>query len=304
MKEDLSYLECFVLLSETLSFSETADLMSVSQPCVSRQIKLLEERLNSKLFIRDKHRIFLSETGRELKSNIGPLVKELQRVLKSVREQTTRMEGTIGFASLQEVGQSTFLKILLNFQVMHPGIQILVEYMKEYEIVERIKKGEVAFGIVTQPLDGENIRAYPLFSERGVLVTRANNIKKSNSILDESFVLYRHNDPLLSAYFKKHNKGHSLSRIKAHIIVNSHRSMIDALLASDCYAVMPLLSVEEELAKGRLILASPKEIKNGLFLATLENSLVETKNAEFLKFLLASCKELPHRFKNGEIHLS
>jgi len=50
-------LECFVQLCETLNFNTTAELLYISQPAVSHQIKTLEEELGLKLFIRSKRKV-------------------------------------------------------------------------------------------------------------------------------------------------------------------------------------------------------------------------------------------------------
>lgn len=59
----LKQIECFLELSETLNFSETADNMALTQPAVSHQIKSLEEEIGVQLFTRNKRNVSLTRSG-------------------------------------------------------------------------------------------------------------------------------------------------------------------------------------------------------------------------------------------------
>ncbi|PLR94438.1 hypothetical protein CVD19_17265 [Bacillus sp. T33-2] len=52
-----------MVLSETNSFSRTAELLNVSQTTVTSRIKQLENHIGKKLFIRDTRHVQLSEAG-------------------------------------------------------------------------------------------------------------------------------------------------------------------------------------------------------------------------------------------------
>ena len=58
----LKQIECFIELSETLNFSETADNLSLTQPAVSHQIKSLEEELGVQLFSRNRRKVSLTRS--------------------------------------------------------------------------------------------------------------------------------------------------------------------------------------------------------------------------------------------------
>jgi DNA-binding transcriptional LysR family regulator len=47
---DLNTLESFLSLSETLSFTKTAQALGLTQPSVSRQLKQLEDELGIQFF--------------------------------------------------------------------------------------------------------------------------------------------------------------------------------------------------------------------------------------------------------------
>ena len=63
---DYRYLKAFLLTAEHLNFSKAAEELSVAQSAVSRQVRLLEERLGEELIVRSSKKVLLTEKGKEL----------------------------------------------------------------------------------------------------------------------------------------------------------------------------------------------------------------------------------------------
>lgn len=285
MSFPLHHLECFASLANTLSFTQTARELRLSQPSVSRHIRQLEELVGAPLFIRDRQRVHLSETGRELKTQLLPLYEEMQRVLESTRGKARRIEGRIRIGSLYEFGQNTLVHHLLAFRAAHPGVEIQLELLKEIEIISRLHDGTLDFGIVTSA-DQEHLTAFALALEPAVLVTRAENRRPFDPGKRPPVIAYRRDDPLLDRFLRTHFKRWSRRNLEFAVVVNSHKAMLVALLATDAYAAMPIHSVQALLDAGRLRLACDRELKNKLYLVFAASNQVEERHRVFRKFLL------------------
>ncbi|EIY4985539.1 LysR family transcriptional regulator [Enterobacter hormaechei] len=81
---DYRYLHGFVLLAGELHFGNAARRLHITQPALSRQIRVLETHLGMPLFIRDRRHVVLSTEGRRL--------AEAARITVSQRE--TDVAGT------------------------------------------------------------------------------------------------------------------------------------------------------------------------------------------------------------------
>ena len=80
-------------MARHLSFTNAAKELCVTQAAVSHQIKALEDYLGSKLFLREKRRIFLSEEGQQL---LPPVVSGLQGIADSIDSlRTNESEDTL-----------------------------------------------------------------------------------------------------------------------------------------------------------------------------------------------------------------
>ena len=281
----LHHLECFASLASTLSFTQTARQLRLSQPSVSRQIRQLEELVGTPLFLRDRHRVHLSDAGRELKTRLVPLYEEMQRVLDATRGKAMRIEGRLRVGSLYEFGQNTLMQHLLAFRTTYPAVELHVELLKEIEIIPRLRDGTLDFGIVTSA-DQENLTAFELVREPAVLVTRAANKQSFERAERPAVVAYRRDDPLLDRFLSTHYKRFSRRNLDFVVVVNSHKAMLEALLATDAYAAMPIHSVRALLDSGQLRLASDRELKNKLYLVYPSTNQVEERNRVFRQFVL------------------
>lgn len=277
----LNYLEAFLSLSRTLNFSKTASEMHISQPCVSRQIRLLEEELSCQLFIRNKHQVFLSEKGKQLKEKVESSYNMLRSVSSDFNSHKAEISGTLSIGSISEVGQFYIMHKALEFAKKHPSITLDVEYLRQHDIIEKIKSGVITFGILAHAPKVENIRTYKLMKERIVLVKK-NDFKISTT---QNFVVYRKDDPLLRSFIRRFKKKIGISSYHEKIIVNSHKSMIDALLCNDYCAVMPYHAIAPLVEKGILTYLKECSIESDIYLAYYDNCYMDEKDKAFKKFI-------------------
>ena len=69
----------FYYVAKTLSFSEAATELFISQSAVSQSVKVLEKRLNQVLFIRSTKRVSLTKEGEMLFKHIEPAINLISR---------------------------------------------------------------------------------------------------------------------------------------------------------------------------------------------------------------------------------
>ncbi|AAK80637.1 DNA-binding transcriptional LysR family regulator [Clostridium acetobutylicum] len=140
---NLRQLEYFVTLSETLSFTKTAQKFFISQTAVTKQIKLLENTLDTKLFNRNKHYVELTPAG-------NVFLMEAKAILLRVEEATERVHlTTIGFVGLLRIGfikgyeKTAFSDLIFQLYNKYPNISITFFRGTESELYEKVLNSEL-----------------------------------------------------------------------------------------------------------------------------------------------------------------
>src|SRR3954466_3215799 len=80
MDLDLRKLRYFVAVADRLHFGRAAEELHIAQPVLSRQIRALEHDLGASLFTRDRHGVVLTDAGRQLLADAGPLLASADAV--------------------------------------------------------------------------------------------------------------------------------------------------------------------------------------------------------------------------------
>lgn len=72
-------LECFLTVAETLNFAKAAEILNVTQPAVTKQIKNLEDELHTRLFKRSTRSVELTPAGMLLINDAEVIIRTSTR---------------------------------------------------------------------------------------------------------------------------------------------------------------------------------------------------------------------------------
>ncbi|MFY9287449.1 MAG: LysR family transcriptional regulator [Alphaproteobacteria bacterium] len=123
---ELRHLRYFKCVAEERSFTRAAAKLHISQPPLSRQIRILEEALNVQLFRRTKRKVVLTDAGNNF-------LKTVQKILKNVSDSALEIQGV----ARGEVGElrigllfsaslyPRFAKLVREFRLRYPNVRLI-----------------------------------------------------------------------------------------------------------------------------------------------------------------------------------
>ncbi len=151
----LNALATFEAAARLRSFSSAARELNVSQPAVSRQVKVLERDLGFRLFKRGYRAVELTTEGRVLGEVLSGSLETIARTVEDLRgpehSQTLRIGSTVAFAHFW------LLPRLQDFRHHHPSLKVRVVALDD-EFDLRNREVDVVMRFGTPPFeDGQVI---------------------------------------------------------------------------------------------------------------------------------------------------
>ena len=162
-----AHLRSFHAVATHGSFTRAAEMLNITQPTLSGQVKELEQRYGTKLFLRHGRRIELTDIGRSA-FNITRLLfrheEEVEQLLQSARALTS--------GQLRVGADSPYIAtpLLAQFQRLYPGIQISIQYGNSQQLMSWLqsRRCDVAF-LPNIPPEDRHLYAIPLEPDRLVV---------------------------------------------------------------------------------------------------------------------------------------
>ncbi len=150
---ELRVLQYFLIVAREENITRAAQLLHVTQPTLSRQIAQLEEELGVKLFHRSNHHIVLTDDGMLLRRRAQEIVDLAEKTRRDFTDRTNVLSGEISVGSGETQNMSFLSEQMVSFRTAHPSVRFSVHSATADEIKERIEKGLLDLGLLTEPVD-------------------------------------------------------------------------------------------------------------------------------------------------------
>ena len=185
-----AHLRSFHAVATHGSFTRAAEMLHITQPTLSGQVKELEERYGTKLFVRHGRRIELTDIGKSAFSITRLMFRheeEVEHLLQSARALTS--------GELRVAADSPYIAtpLLAQFQRLYPGIQISIQYGNSQQLMSWVeaRRCDIAF-LPNIPQEDEKLFSIPLSPDRLVVfVSQDHDWAERRSVLIEELVSQR-----------------------------------------------------------------------------------------------------------------
>ena len=224
-------IEYFITIINAESFSRAAEILYMSQPSLSKQIKALEVELGVDLFHRKAKGCCLTKAG-ETFLNFAQQVREKQNALiNALGVCTERTISTIRLGALPIVSLPTynFSSMIANFQALY--FQYTVDYIEndQHTLLSMLKENKIELAIGrTGDENDKHFDILPLATDEFVIILHKDHPLATKRVIalgelaKENFILLEHK----SAIFNLCIKAFKAANISPKIILTNTRHKI------------------------------------------------------------------------------
>ncbi|MEX0674756.1 MAG: selenium metabolism-associated LysR family transcriptional regulator [Gaiellaceae bacterium] len=168
---DTRQLAAFCAVVERKSFSQAAELLGISQPAVSLQIRSLEERLGTQLIDRSGRRVEPTEAGSRLYRGAQRLLALEEQLLEDVAAgDEGPLHGRLELGASSGPGETVLPVLLGEFQREHPDVHVALAVHDTQTIVDLVARRELELGVVGASRRHRGVTFEPFFRDEVILV--------------------------------------------------------------------------------------------------------------------------------------
>ena len=182
---ELRLLEYFLTVVREENISRAAEMLHMTQPTLSRQMKELEDELHTTLFIRGK-RLTLTNSGVMLRRRAEEVVSLMNKIDSEFREQE-EISGVISVGSGGLKAARILPELIEHFRERYPLVSFEIITGTADRIKEMLEHGLLDFGFLLEPVDIEKFDYLRLPAKEiwGVLLPANHRFAKEKAITRE-----------------------------------------------------------------------------------------------------------------------
>lgn len=167
---NLGNLATFRLVVQRGSFSAAADVLGISQPAVSLQIRQLEQFLKVRLIERTGRGIKATSAGMALLLHGERIDQAVNEAVQAVNECSENVSGSMMLGTGATACIHLLPPLLQRLRERYPLLTVGVTTGNTPEIVRAIEENRLDLGLVTLPVSGRNLEVTPVQREEFVLI--------------------------------------------------------------------------------------------------------------------------------------
>jgi DNA-binding transcriptional LysR family regulator len=194
---ELRQVRSFLSIAETLHFGRTAELIHLSQPALSLQIRALEAEVGVRLLERNRRKTTLTPAGRAFRDAAIAGVAQLDRAIRNARLAADGKLGLLRIGFISTAGSELLPNIIRAFRELNPEVEFSLRNILTAEQLQMLEAGALDIGFLRLPIGGHTqLEVARVHREPFVLVVPASHplAKRKRVRLSETsgqdFVMY------------------------------------------------------------------------------------------------------------------
>ena len=254
MKYTLHQLEIFVRLSRTLSVTQTAEELNLSQPAVSIQLKNFQSNFAIPLTEIVHKRLYLTEFGKTVAVKAAEVLRSTEGVNQCLAAYQGEITGPLRISTVS-TGKYIAPYLLAPFIKQHPSLDISLNVSNKNTVLQELTGNEIDLALVS--LKPElRVEEYVLMENEFVLVGAKPPVSAevwSPDRLGSIPILFREPGSATRQMMERYLQQHGIT-VKCSLELTSNEAIKQSIKAGLGYSIMPKVSILPDLEQGKLFI--------------------------------------------------
>jgi DNA-binding transcriptional LysR family regulator len=199
LRDHLEKLHVFTLAFETGSFKQTSQLALVSQPQVTRTIKILEDLIGKPLFIRSSSGVIATKVGQELYVFAKKLMADSESIELLLRSGSSNLRGVLEVGTYDSIARYFFPSFIHYLRGVFPDLTINLTTDRSQTILSKLEKGRIDLALTVGQSSHPHVSSELCFEDHFAFY----ETKNLESGFRETLICFEETKHLIPAQLKK-----------------------------------------------------------------------------------------------------
>ena len=186
---DIKSLKYFLTVAREENFTRAAQILYITQPALSKQLKLLEEEIGKKLFVRKNSGIKLTDTGKLLCNRAAEIVNLSEKILSEFKsDEVTGGEIFFGLAESYQIRYlAKEIRLLKN---NYPNLHCHIISGDTEQVIDKLDNNILNFAVLAETPNfyKYNFLEFPEADEWGLIIPADDKLAQLEKIQFENLI--------------------------------------------------------------------------------------------------------------------
>lgn len=249
MNYTLHQLIIFLKIVETKSITKASEVLHLTQPAVSIQLKKFQDQFDIPLTEVIGRQLYVTDFGKEIAETAEKIVHQIQEINYKTLTYKGQLSGRLKI-SVVSTGKYVIPYFIADFLKENKAVELELDVTNKAKVIESLQSNEVDFALVSLLPDNLEIDKIDLMENKLYLVGNEefnfSAEKNDKSILQDIPIIYREKGSgtrQVMERFLEHNKLQLTKKME----LTSNEAVKQALIAGLGCSIMPLIGIKNEL---------------------------------------------------------
>lgn len=260
MEYTLHQLQVFLTVAEQSSVTKAAEVLNLTQPAVSIQLRNLQDQFRMPLTEVVGRRIHITPFGKEIATAAKAILEQVDAINEKVLAAEGKLTGQLRI-SVVSTGKYVMPYFLSGFMKQHDALELQMDVTNKQKVVEHLSSNSIDFALVSVLPGQLKLEKIDLMPNRLILVGRSNPFAAKHAADAKQLaglpLIFREPGSATRMTMERFLQRHKMV-VSPKMELSSNEAVKQAVLAGLGYSIMPLIGIRKELQHGELQLIPVK----------------------------------------------
>jgi DNA-binding transcriptional LysR family regulator len=194
---ELRQIRSFLSIAETLHFGRTSEMIHLSQPALSLQIRALEDEIGVRLFERNRRKTSLTAAGVAFREEASQALLGLDQAVRKAKLAANGKLGILRIGFISTAGNEIVPTIVRQFRERNADVEFSLRNILTIDQIQMLEAGSLDIGFLRLPIPAHSgLEVVTVHREPfGLVVPSSHKLAKRKRIRlreasGEDFVMY------------------------------------------------------------------------------------------------------------------